>query len=51
MKSLFIILSFIIFQLSEISGQQCPPAYSQCNLGIDGYTNVHIIAHTHDDVG
>ena len=30
---------------------QCPPAYSTCNLGVEGYTNVHIIAHTHDDVG
>lgn len=29
----------------------CPNPYSKCNLGKDGFTNVHIVSHTHDDVG
>jgi hypothetical protein len=29
----------------------CPLPYSQCNLGKDGMINVHIVPHTHDDVG
>ena len=29
----------------------CPEPYSQCNLGNDGMINVHIVPHTHDDVG
>jgi hypothetical protein len=47
----FVSLFFIKSTLEFKSENQCPPAYSTCNLGIDGYTNVHIIAHTHDDVG
>lgn len=31
--------------------QDCPAPYSSCNLGKDGYINVHLVSHTHDDVG
>ncbi|KAH8869298.1 Lysosomal alpha-mannosidase [Schistosoma japonicum] len=30
-------------------GQKC--GYASCNLGKPGYLNVHLIPHTHDDVG
>lgn len=29
----------------------CPKPYSHCNLGKEGFINVHIVPHTHDDVG
>lgn len=29
----------------------CPMPYKGCNLGKPGHINVHIISHTHDDVG
>jgi hypothetical protein len=25
--------------------------YKRCNLGKEGFINVHLVAHTHDDVG
>lgn len=33
------------------SEMNCPKPYSNCNLGKAGHINVHIIAHTHNDVG
>ncbi len=33
------------------STQTCPDPYESCNLGKDGMINVHIVPHTHDDVG
>jgi hypothetical protein len=29
----------------------CPDPYGKCDLGKDGMINVHIVPHTHDDVG
>jgi lysosomal alpha-mannosidase len=31
--------------------ESCPPPYSTCNLGKAGYINVHLVPHTHNDVG
>jgi lysosomal alpha-mannosidase len=31
--------------------ETCPKAYERCNLGKKGFINVHLIAHTHNDVG
>jgi lysosomal alpha-mannosidase len=33
----------------ETSKSQC--GYENCDLGKDGYINVHMVAHSHDDVG
>ena len=40
-----------LFISTSAKQDECPPAYSKCELGIEGYKNVHLIAHTHDDVG
>ena len=37
--------------LAAEKAQDCPAPYSSCNLGKDGYINVHLVSHTHDDVG
>ena len=50
MSKIIICLAFFLNYFFLILGD-CPNPYSHCNLGIDGFTNVHIIAHTHDDVG
>ena len=49
MKIYFILAFYASFQLKPFVWlyQQCPPAYSTCNLGKEGFTNVHIVAHTH----
>ena len=51
MKYYLILAALLVLKLSSIRAQQCPPAYSNCNLGKEGFVNVHLVAHTHDDVG
>jgi lysosomal alpha-mannosidase len=46
----FFILLFC-FKLILGSKAECPKPYSHCNTGKDGYINVHLVPHTHDDVG
>ena len=45
----FILIEFK--QLTASKEENCPPPFSHCNLGKDGLINVHIVPHTHDDVG
>ena len=52
MKHLLIITLFVITKtIVAEKASLCPAAYSTCNHGIDGMINVHIVPHTHDDVG
>ena len=39
-----------LFGAKEIRGS-CRNGYDTCNLGKEGMINVHIVPHTHDDVG
>lgn len=43
---LTLLCSFVRTSLSE-----CPKPYSKCNLGKPGHLNVHIVSHTHLDLG
>jgi hypothetical protein len=51
MKSYFFACVFLFQFFSKNVYANCPPAYSHCNLGKDGMINVHLVSHTHDDVG
>lgn len=44
---LLLYCGFVLVDATET----CPKAYGSCNLGKEGYINVHLISHTHDDVG
>lgn len=48
--SIILILISILVK-SNSSANTCPKPYSNCNLGKDGYINIHLVSHTHDDVG
>jgi hypothetical protein len=50
-KILFLVLCFEICFSNANKVESCPHPYSQCNLGKNGMINVHIVPHTHDDVG
>ena len=47
---LAILVSSYIFELNWAK-ENCPKPYSHCNLGKEGFINVHMVPHTHDDVG
>ena len=52
--SLFILSCFLVGSIWTAEKKKlddCPAPYSSCNLGKDGYINVHLVSHTHDDVG
>jgi len=38
---------FIFLTLGFLVSGECPKPYSHCNLGKEGFTNVHIVPHTH----
>ena len=41
----------ILLKINVNCYNKCPKPYSNCNLGKDGMINVHLVSHTHDDVG
>ena len=51
LSSFFALLSLLSLCQAKETFDNCPPPYSNCNLGKEGYINVHIVPHTHDDVG
>ena len=53
-KILILLSLFNLYLSIPVKNDQkssCKPAYSTCNLGKPGYINVHLVPHTHDDVG
>lgn len=52
MNSLIILFCYLLFfQYSVVAETDCPTPFSQCNFGKEEMINVHIVPHTHDDVG
>ena len=53
MKSLIIrFLLTVCFMDSVINGLNCPRhSYSTCNTGKPGHINVHLVSHSHNDLG
>jgi lysosomal alpha-mannosidase len=47
----FLLLKIIVLGLLDLTTASCPTPYSLCNPGKDNMLNVHIVPHTHDDVG
>ena len=51
-KTLFAALAALVLGvLASYSQPTCPAPYSTCPQGKEGAINVHIISHSHDDVG
>ncbi len=55
---LIVACNFALFESFKIKqhyshrkARTCPDPYGKCNLGKEGMINVHIVPHTHDDVG
>ena len=51
LRSFFVILVVFYALGLVLTKQNCPEPYSHCNLGKEGFINVHMVPHTHDDVG
>ena len=47
----FFLFTFTLLNSFLFIRSKCPPPYSNCETGIDGMINVHLVSHTHDDVG
>lgn len=43
--------ALLLFSLLTKCSSDCTEAYSKCSLGLDGFLNVHVVPHSHDDVG